>query len=392
METADSTFRLKIGFDAKRANANRTGLGNYSRYIIEVLARRHSGLDMTLYVPKKKHLESYDALLAYPQVSEMLPRPGFRSWIKSIWRTFGLAADLQKDKVCVYHGLSNELPAGLTRRGIGSVVTIHDLIFLCHPGFYKPVDRLIYTWKFRYACRAADRVIAVSECTKRDIIRFFGIDPRKIEVVYQGCDPAFAAPVPAGELQRAKNAYALPDRFVLNVGSLEERKNLLLIVKALQRLPVDVHLVAVGRHTKYTERVERYIAEHGLTERVHLLHGIPFTDLPAIYRLAEVFAYPSRYEGFGIPIIEAISAGLPVVAATGSCLEEAGGDACLYVDPDDDEALARALGRLLEDRELRERVIGASREYIRRFDRDAIADRIVGIYREIALRGKGVSR
>lgn len=383
MKTAESTLPVKVGFDAKRANANRTGLGNYSRFVIGTLADRHPELSLLLYVPRKKRLETYDALLSHPQVAERLPRQGWRSFVKSLWRTFFLASDLQKDGVRLFHGLSNELPAGLSARGIRSVVTIHDLIFLCYPRFYKPVDRLIYTWKFRYACRVADRIVAVSECTKRDIVRFFNIDPGKVEVIYQGCAAEFEAPVPEADLSRVRRTYALPERFILSVGSIEERKNLLLAVKALRHLPDEVHLVAVGRRTKYTERVERYIVRNSLEQRVHLLHRIPFADLPALYRLASVFVYPSRYEGFGIPIIEAISAGLPVVAATGSCLEEAGGDACLYVAPDDECALADAVLRFLEPGEFRETSVRRSREYIRRFGKEEAADRIADLYERV---------
>lgn len=391
MKNNPTNENLRIGFDAKRANANRTGLGNYSRYVVRALADRHPELEQSLYVPRKRSNAQYEALLEYPQVVERLPRGGMHAWVKSLWRTFGVARDLEKDGVQVFHGLSNELPSGLAARGVGSVVTIHDLIFLRFPQFYKPIDRRIYTIKFRHACLAADRIVAVSECTKRDIVRFFGIDPKKIEVIYQGCDPVFAKPVDASDLARVAEKYALPERFVLNVGSLEERKNLLLIVKALRHLPKEVHLVAAGRRTRYTEEVERYAREQRLDGRMHLLHDVPFADLPALYRLASVFAYPSRYEGFGIPIIEAVSAGLPVVAATGSCLEEAGGDACLYVSPDDDAALAEALDRLISDGALRERSVRASQEYVRRFDSDAIADRLADLYGRVA-RSRGIIR
>ena len=384
MKPAETTTRLKIGFDAKRANANRTGLGNYSRFIIDALASRYPDLELLLYVPRKRNCTEYEALFSYGQISERLPRPGFRSLFKSLWRTFGIARDLRNDSVRIYHGLSNELPTGLARNGIRSVVTIHDLIFLRYPRFYKPVDRLLYTWKFRHACRIADRVVAVSECTKRDIVHYFGTDPSKIEVIYQGCSPRFAQPVSAERIELVRRTYALPERFVLSVGSIEERKNLLLAVKALRQLPADVHLVAVGRSTKYSESVERWAAEHGLKERVHLLHKVDFADLPAIYRLGKVFVYPSYYEGFGIPIIEAISAGLPVVAATGSCLEEAGGEACIYVSPDDPQALAAAVERLLDDEPMRREMVRVSQEYIRRFDGEAIAERIEALYEEVA--------
>lgn len=277
-----------IGFEAKRANANRTGLGNYSRFVIRSLKRAGIGDRLNLYIPKRKANAEYDALLEMDGVTSHLPdRPVWRR-LSALWRVFGVAQQLQRDGVKLFHGLSNELPCGLGRRGIRSVVTVHDLIFRILPGCYKPVDRWIYTWKFRSACRRADRIVAVSECTKRDIVRLFGIDPAKIEVIYQGCDEMFAERRSAAELDRAAREYGLPERYLLNVGTLEERKNLLEVVQALEHLPAEIHLVAVGGRTAYTARVERYAAEHGLTDRIHLLHKVTYRDLPLLYARAEI--------------------------------------------------------------------------------------------------------
>ena len=369
-----------IGFEAKRANANRTGLGNYSRFVIRSLKRAGIGDRLNLYIPKRKANAEYDALLEMDGVTSHLPdRPVWRR-LSALWRVFGVAQQLQRDGVKLFHGLSNELPCGLGRRGIRSVVTVHDLIFRILPGCYKPVDRWIYTWKFRSACRRADRIVAVSECTKRDIVRLFGIDPAKIEVIYQGCDEMFAERRSAAELDRAAREYGLPERYLLNVGTREERKNLLEVVQALEHLPAEIHLVAVGGRTAYTARVERYAAEHGLTDRIHLLHKVTYRDLPLLYARAEVMVYPSRYEGFGIPIIEALNAGIPVVAATGSCLEEAGGPDQLYVSPDDPAELARAVSRILDDPELRRTLAERGRAYVERFRMEVVGPQMADLY------------
>ena len=172
-------------------------------------------------------------------------------------------------------------------------------------------------------------------------------------------------------------------RYILSVGSIEERKNILLAVKALQRLPEDLSLVIVGRRTPYTDMVEKYIADNRLNHRIRLMHGVSDEQLPALYAGAEAFVYPSRYEGFGIPIIEAIGCGLPVVACTGSCLEEAGGPDNLYVDPDDDEAMANAICQVLRGAEGREERISRSRAYIRRFEGQDVAGQVVDLYRSL---------
>lgn len=372
--------KIQIGYDAKRANANRTGLGNYSRFIIRALKESGSGDRLRLYIPKRKANTEYDELLTLPGVSSHLPdRPWWRA-LSALWRTFFIAPQLKREGVELFHGLSNELPTGLRERGIRSIVTIHDLIFEVLPACYKPADRLIYRQKFRSACRRADRVVAVSECTKRDIVRLYGIDPQKIEVIYQGCDEMFAKEYSPEEIRAVAQRYDLPARYLLNVGTLEERKNLLEIVQALKHLPEEIHLVAVGKHTAYTSQVEAYAAAHGLKHRLHLLHKVAYRDLPLIYGGAEVMAYPSRYEGFGIPIIEALNMGIPVVAATGSCLEEAGGPATLYVSPDSPEELAAAVQRILNEEGLRERMAEAGRRYVERFHKEVIAKQMSELY------------
>ena len=372
--------KIVVGYDAKRANANCTGLGNYSRFIIRALKESGSGDRLQLYIPKRKQNTEYDELLALPGVSSHLPDTRWGRMVSALWRMFFMAPQLKREGVELFHGLSNELPTGLRERGIRSIVTIHDLIFEVLPACYKPVDRWIYRWKFRSACERADRVVAVSECTKRDIVRLYGIDPRKIEVIYQGCDEMFSKPYTAAEIASAAEKYHLPKRFLLNVGTLEERKNLLEIVQALEHLPEEIHLVAVGRHTPYTTRVEEYAAAHGLTHRLHLLHKVAYRDLPLIYGGAEVMVYPSRYEGFGIPILEALNMGVPVVAATGSCLEEAGGPETLYVSPDSPEELAQAVQRILGDEALRSRMVERGREYVERFQKEVIAEQMERLY------------
>jgi glycosyltransferase involved in cell wall biosynthesis len=254
------------------------------------------------------------------------------------------------------------------------------LIFLRYPQYYKPIDRFIYRLKFRYACRKADRIIAVSECTKRDIISFFHIPEEKIHVVYQGCHPAFGVSVSEEKRKAVMEKYRLPSLFVLNVGSIEERKNLMLAAKALQHIPDNIHLVAVGKRTPYQSRVEKYAHESGLESRLHLLNGVTFDDLPAIYQSAAVFVYPSYFEGFGIPVIEALTSGVPVIAATGSCLEEAGGPGSACVDPDDYMALAEKISEILTNERLAQQMIEAGKKYVERFSEDRIASDIMDVY------------
>jgi len=370
-----------LGYDAKRAAFNRTGLGNYSRYVIDIMSDLLPEEQHLLYVPSAKNAPFLESLLQKQQVIRRDPDSTFGRKLSAVWRTKGIVKQMQRDGVELFHGLSNELPIGIQHSGVKSVVTIHDLIFLRYPRFYKPIDRFIYNLKFRYACKVADKVIAVSERTKQDIIELYGTPADKIEVVYQGCDPVFTQNVEQEVLNSVRQKYNLPAEFILYVGSIEERKNLLLAVKALKHLKQDIPLIAVGKRTAYTALVEQYIAEEGLQDRVKLIHNVPFVDLPAFYKLGKVFVYPSLYEGFGIPIIEAIHGGLPVVAATGSCLEEAGGPGSIYVNPQDEKELVEAFDRILSDEALRQRMITSGKEYVKRFAPQQHAREILAVYK-----------
>ena len=375
---------MRIGFDGKRAVQNFTGLGNYSRYIVDILCQFYPENEYVLYAPKKRDNKRLDMLTEkYPQLHLSYPAASFWRKFSSLWRIFGITHQLEKENAGIFHGLSNELPLNIHKSDIKSVVTIHDLIFLRYPQYYHFIDRKIYTYKFRKACENADKIIAVSECTKRDIIQYFHIPTDKIEVVYQGCDPVFERPIDNKKKEEVCAKYQLPARYILNVGSIEERKNALLIVQALAQLPQDIHLVIVGRRTTYTKKIERFINEHSLASRVHLMHNIPFGDLPAIYQSAEVFVYPSHFEGFGIPIIEALHSGVPVVAATGSCLEEAGGPDSIYVNPNNVDETIQALKEILSNPSKKKLMIEKGKVFVKRFAAENHATQIINIYNNI---------
>ena len=370
---------MTVGFDAKRIVRNATGLGSYSRTLVNDLAAAGAdSLDLRLYAPDEGHDELRQQVIVRPNVHFCYPK---NSMFKAWWRSRGIVRDLVADGVQLFHGLSGELPAGLRKSGIKSVVTIHDLIFLRHPEFYAWVDAKIYAWKFRQTIREADHIIAISQRTKQDIMELGHVPDERISVIYQSYAPRFSpktSPDPSTEINNNPSAGGGP--YILSVGTIEERKNALLAVKALHYLPDNLSLVLVGRDTDYSKQVRRYADHHGLGRRVIMRHDVSNDELPALYADAEAFVYPSRYEGFGIPIIEAIAMGLPVVAATGSCLEEAGGPHSLYVAPDDAEGLAAAVRQVLRGAEGREERIRQSRDYIRQFEGQDVARQVMGVY------------
>ena len=399
---------MVLAFDAKRIVRNATGLGSYSRTLINSLSAADADSQFLLYAPDEGRDDLRNQIIQRPNVAFSYPTPtggGIsslfpipyslfpKSLSKAFWRSRGIVNDLQRDGVQLFHGLSGELPVGLRRAGIPGIVTIHDLIFLRHPEYYNPIDVFLYRRKFHATLREAERVVAISECTKRDILAYSDFPEDRIDVVYQSCGTRFREEADAETKAEVRNRYHLPKHYILSVGTIEPRKNALLAVKALKELlpyggrmgggftSESLHLVLVGRQTSYVRKeILPYAERNGLTDRVHLLSDVPNHHLPAIYQQALCFVYPSRYEGFGIPIIEAIQSRLPVVAATGSCLEEAGGPDSLYVHPDDAEALASAILRSLPGNEGREQRIQRSLQYIQRFENNDIAQQMLTEY------------
>jgi glycosyltransferase involved in cell wall biosynthesis len=366
---------MRLGFDAKRAFHNATGLGNYSRDVLRILQARRPEHAYVAYTPRPPAAGAGLAALARGPagiVGRVAP---------SLWRQVGIVRDLVRDGIDLYHGLSNELPTGIERTGIATVVTIHDLIFERHPELYAPVDRRIYRLKFRSAARRARLVIAASAETKRDLVERYGVDAEKIRIVYQVCHPAFRAPRDPAAEEALRARLGLPASFVLQVGTIERRKNLLLTARAVAGLD-GVHLVAVGRPTAYAREVEAFARGAGLAGRLRMLRGLTMAEIATLYRLATVATYPSFVEGFGIPVLEAMASGTPVVTTRGGVFPEVGGDAAVYVDPDAPEELRTVLARLLGDPEERARRGAAGLARSDRFRDEVIADDLFRVYAE----------
>lgn len=394
--------KMNIGFDAKRAAQNRTGLGNYSRFVIRILSEQFASHSYHLYTPKPHRMPYLKEIPTLKKLSLHFPPRGIWSKMRSIWRVWGMTHDIQADGINIFHGLSNELPLNIgtpqqrkAKQGEGRckyVVTIHDLIFIHTPQYYHWIDRQIYNYKFRRACQCADRVIAVSEYTKQEIMHYYHTPEEKIDVVYQGCDPVFAQDIETSKLEEVRQKYQLPACYVLYVGSIEQRKNLMLVAKAMAEIQhkernkeMPIHVVAVGRRTPYVDEIQAYLKEQGIGQMFHFYHQVPYEDLPSFYKLARSFAYPSRIEGFGIPLLEAITSGVPAIGCTGSCLEEAGGPGGIYVAPDDAKGMADAIVRTCHDEQLRQEMIKAGKAYALNFTDEKLACDLMSTYEKLYL-------
>ncbi|GGE43024.1 glycosyltransferase involved in cell wall biosynthesis [Pedobacter psychrotolerans] len=369
------SFPLKISFDGKRAANNLTGLGNYSRSLIESLAKQYPEHQYLVYSPKVKHAKQIDSFFEKENISLKLPKEG-----GFLWRSLNIIKDLAKDQVQLFHGLSHEIPFAIQHTKIKSIVTIHDLIFLRFPQYYQFIDRKLYEWKSRSACKRADQIIAISEKTKADIVEFYNINPDKIKVIYQSCDDGFKTAMPESTLNRIKLTYKLPEKYILNVGTIEARKNLRLLIQALKTVDHQYKLVVIGKETAYFKEIERELEHLALRNRVIFLKNIPFADLPGIYQMAELFVYPSFYEGFGIPIIEALYSQVPVIAATGSCLEEAGGPNSVYVSPTDVNGLSDQINRILANLQLQKEMKEKGLEFVQKFNSPQVTKQLMDCY------------
>ncbi len=369
---------MKIGFDAKRAFNNAAGLGNFSRNTISALADQFPDDWFFLF-----HPGNTNPLYTAPENSTEI-KPKNLAWkiLKNVWRSFQISKLAKEHNLNIYHGLSHELPAGIEKTGVKSVVTIHDLIYIRYPNFFLKIDRNIYDLKFRHACLVADRIHAISEQTKRDLIQFFSVPEEKIEVIYQSVNPLFFEVCSEEQKLAIRKKNQLPEEFILTVGTIEPRKNLMNLLIGMVSKKIKIPLVVVGRSTGYQQRARSFIEENRL--QIFFLHGIQDTELAVLYQMAKVMIYPSLFEGFGLPVAEAQASGCPVITSDTSSLPEAGGDAAIYIDPAKPEEIGQAIVTLLSDKNLRETMILKGKINAQRFTPENYAKQLKQLYNSIS--------
>ncbi len=370
---------MKIGFDAKRAFVNRAGLGTYSRNTLTALQKYYPSSQYILYTPALRT----DLFKQYPFFDIRTPHDPLSRLFKPLWRSFGMVSSICKEKPDLFHGLSNELPYWIGNTGIPAVVTIHDLIFINFPGLYKAADRWIYYRKVRHACHFAKKIIATSRQTRNDLINHLAVDPGKVEVLYQSISERFFLNHYAEDQEEVLKRYHLPEQFILTVGTVEPRKNQLGVLKALHAGKVDLPYVIVGKPTLYTEQIIEYAEQNGLGNQVIMLTDVPDFDLPAFYRKAMIMVYLSHYEGFGLPVIEAMACGCPVITSTVSCLPEIGGEAAAYCNPDDQETLSDLLLKIAGNTSLAGEMAVKGRQRALMFQPEGRTDALMAFYRNV---------
>jgi glycosyltransferase involved in cell wall biosynthesis len=248
------------------------------------------------------------------------------------------------------------------------------------PEYYKPLDRNIYFQKVKYACTAANKIIAISDQTKKDIVDYIKINPDKIEVIYQSIPNKYFEDYKNPELL---SKYDIPEQYILAVGSIEQRKNQLSILKAIHSAKLEITVVFVGKPTRYAATLLKYITDNGMENQVKFLNNIPGKELAGLYQQASLSIYLSRYEGFGLPIIESMASGCPVITSSVSCLPETAGGAALLCDPEDITNLADSIKQLFDNDTLRNELIQKGKERAKLFHAEIYSQNLISLYSKI---------
>ncbi|MEO7767437.1 MAG: glycosyltransferase family 1 protein [Ferruginibacter sp.] len=386
---------MNIGYDGKRAFQNKTGLGNYIRSLVAILTQHYPKNHYTLFAPTQTDLFQVSA---FKNVHAIFPGTFAAKKFPGLWRQRGIVKAVKKAGMDIYHGVSNELPLHIQHAGVKTVVTIHDIIFERYPETYHFDERFIYRWKIKRACKVADAIIAISRQTKDDLVNLYGIKPEKIFICYQSCNPIFQHAITLEGKGVVKRKYNLPDNYFLFVSSIAPRKNLLAVCKALVLLKdkMDIPLVVIGNGKKEKEEAKKLMRDNGILNKLILLNEMPvskesaFTtaaDFPAIYQQALALIYPSVFEGFGAPLLEALWSGLPVISSNTSSLPEVAGGAALYFSPADYELLSKHMINIATDPQLVAALKSKGFEQAKKFTTEKYADSIIEVYEGMMVGG-----
>ncbi|MFN2243278.1 MAG: glycosyltransferase family 4 protein [Anaerolineae bacterium] len=340
---------MPIYIDVSSAVHAKAGIGRYAGSLARALVHYQPGR-MALFYNRVQGSRPPPGLETVPTRTV---RAGYKPWRMAVWLAHlsGIGFNRLVPGAQLFHATEHLLPP---LRGVPTVLTVHDMIFKLFPEHQKRLNFWYLNATMPLYCRRANAIVTVSESSKRDIVAHYGLDPAKVTVVYEAASPEFA-PASRGAVAGVRRRYGLPERFAIHVGTIEPRKNLTRLIEALQRLReggLTIPLLVVGAkgwlYTDFFERLERL----DIRDDVHFPGYVPSADLPLLYTAATLAVVPSVYEGFGLPVLEAMACGTPVVSSDASSLPELGGDAARYFDPHDGEAMAEAIRAVWIDPDL----------------------------------------
>jgi glycosyltransferase involved in cell wall biosynthesis len=371
---------LTVGVDARSLVGQPTGVGRYVKNLVRAMAAADAAPTLRLYLPAEPGPD-LRAEGIQRAVLRMPPGPLDNVFI---WNHVRLPLHLLRRRVDLLHGTFYTLPALCP---CPAVVTIHDITFDLHPEWYAPRARLAFSGFAASSARKARHVLTVSECSRRDILRAYSLPADRVTAVPLAPDPEFRSVEDPGELARVRAAHELGEEYLLHVGSITPRRNLPRLLEAFasvrSRAP-HLTLALAGRVEPPSLPLEGEIEKRGLRGAVRLLGYVSPADLPALYSGAAAVVYPSLYEGFGLPVLEAMACGAPVLASATSCFPEVAGDAALLVDPLDAEAMSAGIWSLLSDMPLRSTLVQRGRARAATFSWERAARETLAVYRRSA--------
>lgn len=381
---------MRIGIDCSLVPGERVGIGQYSYQLVQALSRIDHENEYVLYPVFYYTFHPQYRRVAWPQAANMrvafrcIPRPLLRVLRHS--RAPGFTKEWLLGRVDVVHSVSFSVPRFRSGRK-RLVATIHDLSFLTHPECHTRENIAHAINGTRAAVAWADALIAISQHTRQDLIELVGAPPDRVVVTYLAPNPLCRCETDPVVLASLRQRYRLPGDFILFVGSLEPRKNIVRLLAAYARLPAtlrrDVHLVIAGGRGWLNDDIRPTVRNLGVAEQVHFLGYVPEAELPGLYSLATVFAYPSLYEGFGLPVLEAMQCGTPVLTSNVSALPEIAGEAAVLVTPTEVDDIAAGLTRLLEDTALRVELSARGLARARLFSWERCAQETLAVYRQV---------
>ncbi len=370
-----------IAYDAKRAFCNNTGLGNYSRTLIKMMIEQHQEMNFILFTPDIKLDQFEKEISSFKNVRIVQPEIYFFKLFPFLWRTYSITSLVKKNKPNVFHGLSHELPVGIEKINVRTIVTIHDLIAFKSENGFGWLNRLIYRNKIKSSVRRADRVVAVSQQTSNELNKILKVSPKKIKVVY----PFFKMDILNNHFIQSESSFqsSLPEKFIFQVGRVEYRKNISAVIDAIALLPSsDINYVIAGRITSYKDELDKKIKSLGLTGRVHFLGEVSQQELYFLYQQSLLAIYPSLMEGFGFPVLEAIALKKPVITNQGGCFEEVGGTIAWYSDTTNPNSIAAVIQEIIDHPE---KVMDKQKDtetHLHQFSASVILSQLLACYTE----------
>lgn len=375
---------MRIGIDATALPPQPVGAGNYIIQLIRALAAGEFDNQLVIFAqqkgPRLINLQP-DSSIEWQIVEDS--SPGSRL----IWEQTVLPSLAQKTKIDLLHSLHYTKPLRLT---CASVVTFHDMTYYLYPQLHTRTRRLVFPTAMRFSAKQADALITVSESTREDAIRLLEIDPERIFTTQLGVDPSFIELNDNDEELKVISKYSLPEKFILYLGTIEPRKNLPVLIKSYKQLAddgTDYKLVLVGKYGWMYQEVLDLIADMDLQDMVCLTGYVSQEDLPVVYNLASLFVYPTIYEGFGLPALEAMACGVPVITTRVASLPEIVGDAGLLIPVNDTAALYKAMNQVLEDTALREKLIHDGLARSKLFSWERTAQLTQQVYKKVLEKG-----